>query len=74
MKREKYINLRKGVKNLYKDHTVTQINIVYCIPLPTVGGHGTKMEKELNNITGTSKEKYCIIIKCQKRLFHKTMR
>ena len=74
MKQEKYINRQKGVNNLYKDHTVTQINIVYCIRLPTVGGHGTKIEKELNNITGTNKEKYRIIIKCQKRLFHKTMR
>jgi len=66
MKQEKYINLRKGVKNLYEDHIVTQINIVYCIRLPTVGGHGTKKEKELNNITGTDKETECIVIECQK--------
>ena len=30
----------------------------YCIRLPTVGGYCTKMEKELNNITGTKKEIY----------------
>ena len=29
MKQEKYIALRKGIKNLYKDHTVTQINAVF---------------------------------------------
>ena len=29
MKQEKYITLRKGIKNLYKDHTVTQINTVF---------------------------------------------
>ena len=58
MKQEKYIDLRKGIKNLYKDHTVTQINEVFDL----------KMEKELNNITGTDKETEYVIIKCQKWL------
>ena len=29
VKEEKYINLQKGIKNLYKDHTVTQIKVVF---------------------------------------------
>ena len=65
MKQEKYSNLRKGIKNLYKDHTVTQINVV----INFLGGYYTKMEKELNKITGTDKETEYIIIKCQKWFF-----
>ena len=52
MMQEKYFDLRKGIKNLYKDHRVTKINVVFDFP----GGYYTKMEKELNNITGTDKE------------------
>ena len=61
MEREKYIDVRKGIKNLYKDHTVTQINVVFDF----LGGYCTKVEKELNNITGTDKKTEYIIIKCQ---------
>ena len=64
MKRKKYIDVRKGIKNLYKDHTVTQINVVFHF----LGGYCTKVEKELNNITGTDKKTEYIIIKCQKWL------
>ena len=63
MKQEKYIDLRKGIKNLYKDHTVTQIDVVFDFL-----GYYIKMEKELNNITGTNKETEYIISKCQKWL------
>ena len=41
MKEEKHIDLRKGIKTLYKDHTVTQINVVFDF----LGGYYTKMEK-----------------------------
>ena len=41
MKQENHIDLRKGIKNLYKDHTVTQINVVFDF----LGGYYTKMEK-----------------------------
>ena len=64
MKQEKFIDQRKGIKNLCKDHTVTQINVVFDF----LGGYYTKMEEELNNITGTDKETEYIIIKCQKWL------
>ena len=61
VKEEKYVDLQKGIKNLYKDHTVTQMKVVFDFR----GGY-TKMEKELNNITGTDKETECIVIECQK--------
>ena len=64
MEREKYIDVRKGIKNLYKDHTVTQINVVFDF----LGGYCTKVENELNNITGTDKKTEYIIIKCQRWL------
>ena len=64
MKQEKYIDLRKGIKNLYKGHTVTQINIVFNF----LGSYYMKMEKEFNNITGTDKETEYITITCQKWL------
>ena len=59
MKREKYIDVRKGIKNLYKHHTVTQINVVFEF----LGAYYAKVEKELNNITGTDKKTEYIIIK-----------
>ena len=62
VKEEKYIDLQKGIKNLYKDHTVTQMEVVFDFR----GGYYTKMEKELNNITGTDKKTECIVIECQK--------
>ena len=62
VKEEKCIDLQKGIKNLYKDHTVTQIKVVFDF----WGGYYTKMEKEINNITGTDKETECIVIECQK--------
>ena len=40
MKQEKHIDLRKRIKNLYKNHTVTQINVVFDF----LGGYYTKME------------------------------
>ena len=64
MKQEKYIDLRKGIKNLFKDHTVTEINVLFDF----LGGYYMKMEKELNKITGTDKKTEYIIIKCQKGL------
>ena len=57
MKEEKYINLQKGIKNLYKDHTVTQMEVVFDFR----GGYYTKMEKELN-ITGTDKKKLNVLL------------
>ena len=64
MKQEKYIHLWKGIKNLNKEHTVSQMLCLFEL----LGGYFMKIKKELNHITGTDKETEYIIIKCQKWL------
>ena len=64
LKQEKYNDLRKGIKNLYKGCKVTQINIVFDF----LGGYHIKLEKELHHIIGNKKQTDYLIKKCQKWL------
>ena len=62
-KQEKYNGLRRGIKNLYKNHRVTQINIA----LDFLGGYHVNLEKDLTQPTKNKKHtEYLAIKKSQK--------
>ena len=61
-KQEKYNDLRQGLKNIYKDTEVTQINIVFDF----LGGYNKELQKALGTITSNEKEQDYLIQKCQK--------
>ncbi|XP_020907425.2 uncharacterized protein LOC110245482 [Exaiptasia diaphana] len=63
-KEEKYSDLRMGLRSLYKECTVTQINIVFDF----LGGYYPQLEQGINILTDDRKETTFIITKCQKWL------
>lgn len=60
-KREKYTELRQGLKRLNPDYSITQINIVFDF----LGNFNCELTKNLQELTG-KKNNYDIIEKCQK--------
>ena len=61
-KHEKYTDLRAGIKNIYRDCTVIQKNIVFDF----LGGYHNVLEKEINSLTTNSQETDYLLKKSQK--------
>ena len=64
-KQEKYTELRAGIKQLYKNTSVEQINIVFDF----LEGYHEELRKGLGSITNTDKELSFLIKRCQKWIF-----
>ena len=56
------ITIRAGIKQLYKNTSITQINLVFDF----LGGYHEELRKGLNSITNTDKELSFLIERCQK--------
>ena len=61
-KQEKYTELRAGIKQLYKNTSVKQINIVFDF----LERYHEELRKGLSSITNTGKELSFLIERCQK--------
>ena len=61
-KQEKYTELRAGIKQLYKNKSVKQINIVFDF----LGGYHEELRKGLSSITNTDRKLPFLNERCQK--------